>query len=73
MADVFISYARTDKPRVAPIVAAIGLLAGAGMYWIAIFTTALALITLRLLRPASARGERPAGEPSITGDDVIRD
>ena len=40
------------------------------MYWIAIFTTLLALVTLRLLRLPVIRGvHEPSarGEPSITG------
>ncbi|HEX3247713.1 MAG TPA: MgtC/SapB family protein [Chloroflexota bacterium] len=52
------------------LAAAIGLLVGGGMYWIAIFTTLLALVTLRLLRLSAIRGVREpsaTGEPSITG------
>lgn len=52
------------------LVAAIGLLAGSGMYWLAVFTTLLALITLRVLRPVAVRTtpRRGSGEPSIMGD-----
>ncbi|MFN0073363.1 MAG: MgtC/SapB family protein [Chloroflexota bacterium] len=55
------------------LVAAIGLLVGAGMYWIGIFTTILALVTLRMLRLPGLRTtqNRPRGEPSITGSDEI--
>jgi putative Mg2+ transporter-C (MgtC) family protein len=50
------------------LVAAIGLLIGAGMYWIATFTTALAFATLHVLRLPALRPQRStSGEPSITG------
>jgi putative Mg2+ transporter-C (MgtC) family protein len=57
------------------LVAAIGMLAGAGMYWIATFTTILAFATLHLLRlPAiRARSRTGSGEPSITGSGEIID
>lgn len=57
------------------LVAAIGLLVGAGLYWIGIFTTILAYITLRLLRLPALRGVEPrnSGEPSITGGGQILD
>jgi putative Mg2+ transporter-C (MgtC) family protein len=52
------------------VVAAIGMLAGAGMYLLAVFTTFCAFVALRWGRPPSRR-RRPAmqtGEPSITGE-----
>jgi putative Mg2+ transporter-C (MgtC) family protein len=49
------------------LVAAIGLLIGAGMYPVAIFSTILGYITLEWLKPPSRR--RRVGEPSITGVD----
>jgi putative Mg2+ transporter-C (MgtC) family protein len=53
------------------LVAAIGLLIGAGMYTIAIFSTILGYITLEWLKPPSRR--RQAGEPSISGADGDED
>jgi putative Mg2+ transporter-C (MgtC) family protein len=56
------------------LVAAIGMLAGAGMYWIAAFTTGLAFVTLHLLRLPALRQQRSSsGEPSITGSGEIID
>lgn len=57
------------------LVAAIGMLLGAGMYWIATFTSILAFGTLRVLRlPAvRARSRSASGEPSITGSGEIID
>jgi putative Mg2+ transporter-C (MgtC) family protein len=57
------------------LVAAVGMLAGAGMYWIATFTTVLAFLTLSVLRlPAvRARARSGSGEPSITGSKEITD
>lgn len=46
------------------LTAAIGMLAGAGMYPLAIFTTALGYVTLLWLRPAGRRKQR-VGEPSM--------
>jgi putative Mg2+ transporter-C (MgtC) family protein len=57
------------------LVAAIGLLLGAGMYWIAIFTTLLAYVTLRLfsLIGLLSTRRRGKGEPSIAGSDDVAD
>lgn len=53
------------------LVAAIGMLIGAGMYWLAIFATGLGYITLEWLKPPSRRRKK-LGEPSIVAanDDV---
>ena len=58
------------------LVAAIGMLLGAGMYWIAIFTSILAFVTLRALRLSALRSPRSnssSGEPSITGSSKVVD
>ena len=49
------------------LVAAIGMLIGAGMYTLAVFSTALGFLALRWIRYSGRRGR--AGEPSITGRD----
>jgi putative Mg2+ transporter-C (MgtC) family protein len=49
------------------LVAAIGMLIGAGMYWLAIFSTVLGYATLEWLKPPSRRIR--SGEPSIVGRD----
>src|SRR5919202_5158819 len=49
------------------LVAAAGLLAGAGMYAIAVFTTECGFITLRWGSPTARRRRMASGEPSITG------
>jgi putative Mg2+ transporter-C (MgtC) family protein len=49
------------------LVAAIGMLIGAGMYWLAIFSTVLGYATLEWLKPVSRR--RKEGEPPIVGGD----
>ena len=49
------------------LVAAAGLLAGSGMYVIAIFTTLCGFITLRWGRPPARRRRLISGEPSIVG------
>jgi putative Mg2+ transporter-C (MgtC) family protein len=51
------------------LVAAVGLLAGSGMYLLAVFTTLGGFAALRWGRLAARRRRRPTGEPSITGDD----
>ena len=51
------------------LVAAAGLLAGAGMYVIAVFTTICGFVTLRWGRPPARRRRMLTGEPSITGDE----
>jgi putative Mg2+ transporter-C (MgtC) family protein len=51
------------------LVAAVGLLAGAGLYSLAIFTTLGGFAALRYGRPVARRSRRPTGEPSITGDE----
>jgi uncharacterized membrane protein YhiD involved in acid resistance len=48
------------------LVAAIGMLIGAGMYWLAIFSTVLGYATLEWLKPVA---RRKSGEPSIVGGD----
>jgi putative Mg2+ transporter-C (MgtC) family protein len=51
------------------LVAAVGMLAGTGLYAVAIFTTACGFATLRWGRPPSRRRRLKSGEPSITGDE----
>ena len=52
------------------LVAALGLLAGTGLYALAVFTTLCGFATLRWGRPPSRRRRlRNTGEPSITGVD----
>ena len=53
------------------LVAAVGLLAGSGMYLLAVFTTFCAFATLRWGRPPSRRRRLKTGEPSITGDEDV--
>jgi putative Mg2+ transporter-C (MgtC) family protein len=55
------------------LVAAAGLLVGAGMYAIAIFTTLCGFATLRWGRPPARRRRLLMGEPSITGADAEED
>ena len=50
------------------LVAAVGLLAGSGMYLLAVFTTICGYATLRWGRPPARRRRIRAGEPSITGN-----
>src|SRR5690349_20955009 len=54
------------------VVAAIGMLAGGGMYLLAIFTTLCGFATLRWGRPPSRRRRliMKSGEPSITGEEI---
>jgi putative Mg2+ transporter-C (MgtC) family protein len=54
------------------LVAAIGMLIGAGMYWIGIFTAILGFVALRVLRLPRLRAGG-SGEPSITGSREIVD
>ena len=51
------------------LVAAVGLLAGNGLYLLAVFTTACGFATLRWARPPARRRRLKAGEPSITPDE----
>ena len=53
------------------LVAAVGLLAGSGLYLLAVFTTICGFATLRWGRPPSRRRRLKAGEPSITGDEEV--
>jgi putative Mg2+ transporter-C (MgtC) family protein len=53
------------------LVAAIGMLIGAGMYPLSVVTTALGYATLEWLKPPSRR--KRSGEPSITGRDDDED
>jgi putative Mg2+ transporter-C (MgtC) family protein len=53
------------------VVAAIGMLAGTGLYLLAIFTTVCGFATLRWGRPPSRRRRLKMGEPSITGDEDV--
>jgi putative Mg2+ transporter-C (MgtC) family protein len=53
------------------LVAAVGLLAGDGMYLLAVFTTLCGFATLRWARPPARRRRLKAGEPSITGDEEV--
>ena len=53
------------------LVAATGMLVGAGLYGLAIFTTLGGFATLRWGRPPRRR--RPVGEPSITGEAEMED
>lgn len=48
------------------LVAAIGMLAGAGMYLVALFSTLLGIVALHFLRPRERRMR--LGEPSILGE-----
>ena len=51
------------------LVAALGLLAGTGLYALAVFTTICGFVTLRWGRPPSRRRRiLRTGEPSITGE-----
>jgi putative Mg2+ transporter-C (MgtC) family protein len=54
------------------VTASIGMLVGAGMYAIAIFTTVLAYAALQWLRVPTRR-RRQSGEPSIAGGDDERE
>lgn len=51
------------------LVAAVGMLAGTGLYLLAVFTTVCGFVTLRWGRPPGRRRRLKAGEPSITGDE----
>lgn len=52
------------------LVAAIGMLVGTGLYWLAVFTTILSALVLLFLRIPERRGGRPrVGEPSLLGED----
>lgn len=51
------------------LVAAVGMLAGSGLYLLAVFTTICGFATLRWGRPLGRRRRMKAGEPSITGDE----
>jgi putative Mg2+ transporter-C (MgtC) family protein len=50
------------------MVAAIGLLVGTGMYWLAVSTTVMSIVALWALRPARRRARR-FGEPALVPDD----
>ncbi|HET9496233.1 MAG TPA: MgtC/SapB family protein [Chloroflexia bacterium] len=53
------------------ITAAIGIVAGLGMFWLAVFTTLLTFFALYVLKTAEVRrasAARRAGEPSLVGD-----
>ena len=52
------------------LVAAVGMLAGTGLYALAIFTTVCGFATLRWGRPPARRRRLKAGEPSITGESI---
>jgi len=54
------------------MVAAIGLLIGTGMYWLAVSATIFSLIALWGLRPARRRVRR-FGEPALVGEDGDHD
>jgi putative Mg2+ transporter-C (MgtC) family protein len=51
------------------LVAAVGMLAGSGLYLLAVFTTICGFATLRWGRPPSRRRRLKAGEPSIAPDE----
>jgi putative Mg2+ transporter-C (MgtC) family protein len=55
------------------LVAAVGMLAGGGMYLLAVFTTLCGFATLRWGRPPSRRRRVivKTGEPSITGEAAV--
>jgi putative Mg2+ transporter-C (MgtC) family protein len=55
------------------LVAAVGMLAGSGLYVLAIFTTVCGFATLRWGRPPGRRRRlmRQAGEPSILGEPAV--
>jgi putative Mg2+ transporter-C (MgtC) family protein len=55
------------------LVAAVGMLAGSGVYILAIFTTACGFVTLRWGRPPGRRRRSKTGEPSITGEPAVLD
>lgn len=54
------------------VVAAIGMLVGAGLYALAVFSTLLAYVALHWLRVPQHR-RRGFGEPSLAGDDGDKD
>jgi putative Mg2+ transporter-C (MgtC) family protein len=47
------------------LVAALGMLVGTGMYWLAIFTTIVSALVLRFLRVRFGDGANRVGEPSL--------
>ncbi len=47
------------------LVAALGMLVGTGMYWLAIFTTIISALVLRFLRVRFGDGANRVGEPSL--------
>jgi len=53
------------------LVAAVGMLAGSGLYVLAIFTTVCGFVTLRWGRPPGRRRRLKTGEPSITGESAV--
>jgi putative Mg2+ transporter-C (MgtC) family protein len=57
------------------LVAAVGMLAGGGMYLLAVFTTLCGFATLRWGRPPSRRRRMIAkpGEPSIVGQVIVEE
>jgi putative Mg2+ transporter-C (MgtC) family protein len=57
------------------LVAAVGMLAGGGLYLLAVFTTLCGFAALRWGRPPSRRRRiiKATGEPSITGEDVVEE
>jgi putative Mg2+ transporter-C (MgtC) family protein len=55
------------------LVAAVGMLAGTGLYVLAVFTTICGFVTLRWGRPPSRRRRLRIGEPSIAQDEIGQD
>jgi len=62
--------------RLAPsiwITAALGVLSGLGLYWVALFAAALTWFALRILKLAESLGFRPAAPPEAANDDALPD
>src|SRR5438105_7284743 len=55
------------------LVAAVGMLAGSGLYVLAVFTTVCGFAALRWGRPPGRRRRLKSGEPSIVGEPVLVD
>ncbi|MGI8587038.1 MAG: MgtC/SapB family protein [Chloroflexia bacterium] len=55
------------------ITAALGVLSGLGLYWVALFAAALTWFALRILKLAESLGFRPAAPPEAANDDALPD
>ena len=51
------------------LVAALGMLVGVGMYWLAVLTTLLSALVLRFLPSPLLDRREPVGEPSLYSDE----